>query len=262
MKIALISLDQKWEDKEANLLQVETITQKSASMGAELVIFPEMTLTGFTMNTSLSSEEPQNSFTLRAFSEIAKKNNINMMAGLVLKENEKNPMNTMTAFSHEGKELARYYKIHPFSFAGEDKYFSQGNSLTKAKIGDFYFGFSICYDLRFPEVFSVLARDCEVLVNIANWPNKRSVHWKVLLQARAIENQCFMIAVNRRGVDGNHLEYERSSCIFDANGEYCKPIVIDGEIDLFNITREQLFDFRKNFSTRQDRRQELYKAFL
>jgi len=259
MKIALISLDQIWEDKKTNLQRVNELTRKSASMGAELVIFPEMTLTGYTMNTSLSSEDPQDSFALKAFSETAKKNTINVIAGLVLKKQNEKPLNTMTAFSSKGKELARYYKIHPFSFAAEDKYFSSGKILAKAEIGDLNFGFSICYDLRFPEMFSALSRDCEVLINIANWPKKRSAHWKTLLRARAIENQCFMIGVNRTGTDGNQIEYERSSYIFDANGDFCKQAESEGEIDVYNIQREQIFDFRKKFSTRQDRKQELYK---
>jgi predicted amidohydrolase len=123
-------------------------------------------------------------------------------------------------------------------------------------------GFSICYDLRFPELYSALAKDCDVLVNIANWPKHRLQQWKALLQARAIENQAYMIGVNRVGTDANGLEYEPSSMIFDANGERLEPIATEGEIDLFELSLQSLEVFRSNFSTKQDRQPELYRALI
>ena len=111
-----------------------------------------------------------------------------------------------------------------------------------------------CYDLRFPELFCSLANSCEVLVTIANWPQRRVGHWRTLLQARAIENQVLMIGVNRTGIDGNGLAYERSSLVFDANGTALEPIRSEGEIDLHRIDLEALRRFRAGFPTRPDRR--------
>lgn len=225
------------------------------------MIFPEMTLTGFTMNTQLSAEDPKQSPSLLSFSTLAKQFRVSMVAGVVL-DNAGKASNTLVAFSGDGMEQARYAKIHPFSFAGEDRFFRPGNKLARMRMPEFTLGFSICYDLRFPELYSALSKDCEMLINIANWPKRRVMHWKILLQARAIENQTFVIGVNRTGMDGNGLEYERSSAVVSANGEFLDPIFTEGEMDLYEINRQELIDFRGKFSTRQDRLPHLYRALI
>jgi omega-amidase len=261
MKIALVSLNQKWEDKSANLLRCEELIEKAKLLGAELIIFPEMTLTGFSMNTSHSEELADQSASVDAFSKLAKDNEIAVVAGVVLKLGAK-PSNVLVAFSDDGEEQTRYFKIHPFSLAKEDEYFQSGSQLAKMTMPEFKFGFSICYDLRFPELYSAMAKDCDVLVNIANWPKCRVDHWRALLKARAIENQAFVVGVNRIGIDGNGLEYEHSSLIINANGEFIPPLCSDTEIDVYKISRKDLIDFRQSFSTRQDRRAEIYRELI
>ncbi len=261
MKVALISLDQKWEDKNYNQKRCAELAARAAELGAELVVFPEMTLTGFTMNTQMVAEPADVSNALQAFGELTKQHGIWLVAGVVLQAGEK-AANTLVAFSPKGEEQARYAKIHPFSFAGEDQHFQPGRTLAKVQLPEFKIGFSICYDLRFPELYSALAKDCDVLVNIANWPKRRVKHWRTLLQARAIENQAYMIGVNRIGTDGNGLEYERSSVIVDANGDFLEPVATEGEVDIYDMSRQVLDDFRRGFSTRQDRLPELYRALI
>jgi len=261
MKIALVSLNQKWEDKSANLLRCEELTKKAKLLGADLIIFPEMTLTGFSMNTSHSEELADQSTSVKAFSKLAKDNQIAVVAGVVLKLGEK-PSNALVAFSDDGEEQVRYFKIHPFSSAREDEYFQSGSQLAKMNMSKFKFGFSICYDLRFPELYSAMAKDCDVLVNIANWPKRRVDHWCKLLKARAIENQVFVIGVNRVGIDANGLEFEHSSLIVNSNGEFLQPLLSESEIDVYEISKQDLIDFRKSFSTRQDRRSEFYRELI
>ncbi len=261
MKIALVSLNQKWEDKKANLQRCAELTKKAKLVGAELIIFPEMTLTGFSMNTTSSEEDAENSPTIKAFSEMASLNQISVFAGVVLKSESK-PSNVFITFSADGKEQTRYAKIHPFSFAKENEYFKSGSWLAKIAMSEFTFGLSICYDLRFPELYSALANDCDVLVNIANWPKRRVDHWRTLLKARAIENQVFVIGVNRVGIDANGLEYEHSSLIANSNGEFLQPFLSESEIDVYEISKQDLIDFRKSFSTRQDRRSEFYRELI
>lgn len=261
MKIALISLDQKWEDKEANQQRCAALIAIAVKHGAKLVIFPEMTLTGFSLNTALTKEHPAYGASLKFFSMLAQSHGVSIVAGVVLSAGDK-AANTLVVYSSNGEELARYAKIHPFSFAGEDTVFTPGRRLAKAKFSEFNVGFSICYDLRFPELYSALAKDCEVLVNIANWPRRRIKHWRALLQARAIENQVYMIGVNRTGADGNGLEYEHSSVVVNANGEFLHPILSLDELDLFEVSRQDLVDFRKCFSTRQDRVPDLYRELI
>jgi omega-amidase len=261
LRVALVSLDQKWEDKAYNLERCRTLAARASELGAELIVYPEMTLTGFTMNTRLSAEDPERSLSLAAFSSLAKHHGVWLIAGLVL-GNVGKPANTLLAFSPDGREQARYAKMHPFSFAGEDRYFRTGDALATIQIGEFVLGLSICYDLRFPELYSALAATCDVLVNIANWPKARVAHWKTLLRARAIENQVYVIGVNRVGVDGRGLEYEASSVVVNANGDFVDPVARDQELDLCEVNRQDLIDYRAGFSTRQDRAPQLYRQLI
>lgn len=262
MKVALISLDQAWEDKASNLRRCQALLSRAVEQGAvDLAILPEMTLTGFTFNTDVSAEDPDTSPTLAAFAELAREHRLALVAGVVLKAG-KRPVNTLVAFSSDGREQARYAKIHPFSFAGEDHHFQAGDRLSQMRIAGFTVGFSICYDLRFPELYTALARDCDILINIANWPQRRVRHWRTLLQARAIENQVYVIGVNRIGCDGNGLGYEASSMVVDANGETVAPVFDEGELAIVEIQGEELTAFRKGFSTRQDRKPDLYRTLI
>lgn len=261
MKVALISLDQKWEDKAYNIQRCAKLTARAAACGAELVIFPEMTLTGFTMDAAQMAEPADASSSVEALRALAGSHCIGLIAGIALRAGDK-AVNTLVAFSSQGEEVARYAKMHPFSLAGEDRHFQPGRTLAKMRMQEFTLGFSICYDLRFPELYSALAKDCDVLVNIANWPKRRIGHWRTLLQARAIENQTYMVGVNRTGTDGNGLEYERSSVVVNANGEFLEPVASEGEMDVYEISRKKLDDFRAVFPTRQDRLPELYRAII
>ena len=261
LKIALISLDQAWEDKARNLARCEELAALAARDGAVLAIFPEMTLTGFTMNTALSAEPADHSPSAAAFGEMAARHGIALMAGVVLRREGK-AANTLLVFSPDGRETARYSKVHPFTPAGEDRWFVAGVSLGLVPVGEFHAGLSICYDLRFPELYTAMAKDCDLLVNIANWPQRRTAHWRTLMQARAIENQAYMIGVNRTGTDGNGFTYERSSGVVNANGEFLRPTATAGEVDWYEVSRPELADFRRGFSTRQDRRPELYRQLI
>lgn len=261
MKVALISLDQKWEDKPDNLARCDQLASKAAHHGAELVIFPEMTLTGFSMDTQKNAEQPDDSPTFNAFQNISTQNQIHIVFGLALKHGDK-AANTLMHVSPAGQLLARYTKIHPFTFAGEDQFFVRGNDLAVADIGQLIFGYTICYDLRFPEIYSALASQCNVIVNIANWPKRRVHHWRALLQARAIENQTYVIGVNRVGTDGNGLEYEKSSGVFNANGELLVPFLSEAEIDIFDIDYASLHQFKESFNTFRDRLPSLYRSLI
>ena len=120
---------------------------------------------------------------------------------------------------------------------------------------------SICYDLRFPELYQQLSKSNLILVNIANWPNTRITHWKTLLKARSIENQSFMIGVNRTGSDGNGLEYEESSLVFSPSGEEIYPLEISDEIKIFDLDLNIAMDSRKRFPFKNDRKKNIYKNF-
>lgn len=261
MKIALISLDQQWEDKDANLQRCHYLLRRAAICGVDLAIFPEMTLTGFTFNIAASAEDANSSPTIQRFVALAKEHRLAIVAGVVIRTGDA-VTNELVAFDSHGLVQARYAKIHPFSFAGEDRLFQSGARLARMMLGQFTLGFSICYDLRFPELHTALARDCDILVNIANWPQRRMHHWRTLLQAWAIENQVYAVGVNRIGSDGNGLACEASSIVVNANGEIVAPVFIGGELDIIEIHEADLATFRNGFSARQDRKPDLYRSLI
>jgi predicted amidohydrolase len=261
LKIALTSLDQCWENKPENKVQCERLCKTAKSHGAECIVFPEMTLTGFSMNVALIAEDVGNSESIEFFSDLAKKNDLGIIAGAVLNDDGKVSNNALM-FENDGKEIARYAKIHPFSFAGEHKHFVSGSELKIIKFGEFILGFAICYDLRFPELFSTMANECDVIVVIANWPARRVEHWKSLLKARAIENQIFIMGVNRIGRDGNGLDYVPSSLLFGPDGSEILPLMTENEINVVELNKEHLIAYRQAFPTKQDSRPDLYRKLM
>lgn len=251
MKTALISFNQIWEDKRGNLNKCKDIVRVCKNYNMELIIFPEMTLTGFTNNIKLA-EEVQNSQSINEFQKLARKYGTAIIFGVILKENDK-AKNCAVFINKEGEIVDIYTKIHPFSFANEDKYFKAGDKIVKTDFENIKIGLSICYDLRFCNLYSLMD-DCDIIVNIANWPAKRIEHWDTLLKARAIENQTYIIGVNRIGLDGNNLEYIESSKVFNANGNELKFERISTEIKIYDIDMEWNRKFREKFNTVRDKK--------
>ena len=260
MNIALISLDQSWENKQANKEKISNIFENISGEKLDWIILPELTLTGFSMNTKDLAEDFDNSETIIFFSELSIKYKVYITFGLIIKSDSYATNNLITT-DRIGNIIMFYEKIHPFSYSGENKFYKSGSRISLAIIDKIKVGFSICYDLRFPEIFQIMSKDVLVLVNIANWPEKRIVHWNVLLQARAIENQCFMIGVNRVGIDGNNIKYPKSSAIFNPIGEKLNSIKSYPEVDIYKVDFEEVITIRDSFPTKQDRKLEFYKLF-
>lgn len=261
MKIALVSLNQVWEDKKANQRKCQDYIEQAAKFKVELIIFPEMTLTGFSMNTQLIKENPNQSPTIEFFSQQSIQNKLSVAFGVVF-EREDKATNNLVITDHTGRLLSTYAKIHPFSFSGEGNYYYGGNELGSCQIAKATIGLTICYDLRFPEIFQALSGNCNIVLNIANWPEKRLKHWNALLEARAIENQIFMIGVNRKGIDGNYHQYVKSSSIYNPLGEKMVPLHTDPDMDIYDLNLGDAVSVRKSFPMKQDRKTEFYKSIL
>lgn len=242
MRIALIQMDIVWENKKANYARAERYFRKAARKSCDLIVFPEMFNTGFSMNIPAISED-EDGETSHILSDLAKKYGLNVIAGFAAKTaGQKKAKNLAFVFDRNGSNIARYSKMHPFSFAKEDTYFSAGNTRVIFHIEGIPSSVFICYDLRFPEIFRDVAREVRMIFVIANWPVARKDHWESLLKARAIENQCFVIGVNRTGKDGNGISYPGASHIFDPMGKVIcsggsREQFIVCEIDPVTVTR-------------------------
>lgn len=259
MKVAIISLDSVWENKEANLIAIENAI-KSIGGNAEYAIFPEMTLTGFSVTNLALSEDFENSDSIKYIQNLAKRNDINIVFGILVAKGEQK-YNSCVAINKSGEIAGSYEKMHLFSFSGEDTLITAGNDV-KSLSWEGGWGLTICFDLRFPELYQELSKQNLILLNIANWPKSRVLHWKTLLNARAIENQSFMIGVNRIGVDGNGLEYEESSSVFSPVGDNLEPIMTIDNIQIFDLNIEEAILSRKKFPIKNDRRNTIYQEFF
>lgn len=259
MRVALCQLDIAWEDKKMNLEQVKVYMQEAKTERADIIFFPEMSFTGFSMNTALTKEK--NGETVKEIQKLAASNQIAVGVGWVNAEEQENGQETVkncyTVVDGNGEILSEYAKIHPFGYAGENKYFASGSKLAFFEYQGRRFSTFICYDLRFPEIFEIASRCADILVVPANWPQRRKEHWTTLLRARAIENQVYMLGINCVG-EKDGLYYSGDSCVIDPNGNVMESLS-DQEglivLDIPNNTAE----IREAFPVKQDRKPELYR---
>ncbi|MDO8463831.1 MAG: nitrilase-related carbon-nitrogen hydrolase [Gallionella sp.] len=262
MRVALISLDQRWEDKDANFERCMNFSQEARVHGCDLIVFPEMTLTGYTLNMGRVSEPEATALTLRRFGKLAEETGLSIVFGAcLLNPASERPRNQFCLARPDGTSRAIYAKMHPFSFAGEHNVLDAGNRLGSASVGTLKLGASICYDLRFPELYAAMAPSCNAAIVIANWPSKRVAHWRTLLAARAIENQFYMLGVNRTGVDGNGLIYEKSTLALAPDGNILKPVLAGQELDIYDFDPAETARYRDEFPTLRDKRYSLYREF-
>ncbi len=217
LSVCLVQAEQRWEDKEANLAHYDVLLK---NVQADLILLPEMFHTGFTMNTSLAETENE-SPGLDWLREKAREKNAAIYTSLIVQDNDRY-YNRGVFVTSEG-DIQSYDKRKTFSLAGEDRYYARGEKEVIVEYKGWKIQLQICYDLRFPELIrnrldSNLRPAYDVLLYVANWPEKRATHWKALLQARAIENQCFVAGVNRVGTDANGHTYSGDSRVVDAMG--------------------------------------------
>ena len=219
MNVLALQFDIAWEDKAANFATVRRLLAAARPEKNSVVALPEMFATGFSMNTAAIGE-PYGGETEKFLAQTAQEFGVCLIAGAAMRGSAGHARNKALAFSPQGELLAFYAKMHPFTPGGEPEHYIAGKKPTAFRWADAMISPFICYDLRFPEVFraAAAAHRPELFVVIANWPDKRSHHWVRLLQARAIENQAYVLGVNRIGLDP-HYSYTGRSLIVDPHGE-------------------------------------------
>lgn len=258
MKIGLTQMDIAWEDKEKNKETVKKFMEKGKAQGLDLIVFPEMTLTGFTMNTAYAGEEILFSDTLRFFKEMSVEYHMAIAFGYV-EDFGKEYYNKLMIVS-QGKIIYDYDKIHPFNYGEEGQHYIGGNEVKSVVLQNMCLSGFVCYDLRFPEIFQAVSNVANLIIVIANWPKERIIHWETLLKARAIENQCYIIGVNRIGT-GNGIVYTESSMAFDPLGERLTKSHSKSELMVVDVNPAHVKNVRQKYPFKTDRKTELYKGF-
>ncbi len=249
LKIGLAQINTIWHSVDKNLRKAEEFIKMSAQRGCDVIVFPEMFTTGFSMETDLTVSE--NSITDEFLSNMARDFRVNIIAGYVRRGKSKG-LNVASIYDRHGDCVARYTKIKPFSLAKEDRCYERGSEPIIFTIEDIPASVFICYDLRFPELFRKVAKDVKVIFVIANWPSTRMEHWKTLLRARAIENLCFVVGVNRTGVDGNNIYYHGGSSIFDPWGDKVISASENEDLLIAVIDTSKVNEIRKDYPFLED----------
>ena len=250
MHVAGVQLDIAWEDKAANHARVRDLVAAAKLPKGSLVVLPEMFATGFSMNVAGIADGPTEAF----LAGLAKEQGLFVCAGVVTKAPDGRGLNQSVTVGPDGAVLARYSKIHPFSYAGETNHYAPGTETLVYRWGDVSVAPFVCYDLRFPEIFrNATKKGAQLLTVIANWPEPRESHWLALLKARAIENQAFVVGVNRCGRDPK-LAYSGRGQIIDPRGNVLadggnREGVFGADVDL-----AALLSYRKDFPALQDMR--------
>ncbi|RZJ90218.1 MAG: nitrilase family protein [Chryseobacterium sp.] len=238
-----------WENIEKNLQNLALRLSMGVREKTDLIILPEMFNSGFSMNSEALAEE-MGGFTMQWMQQMAYKYNCIITGSLIIKENG-NYYNRLIWMEQNGDH--QYYdKRHLFGLGEEDKNFSPGKDKLIVELKGWKIRLAVCYDLRFPVWLRNVDEEYDILLLVASWPDKRSSHWKALIPARAIENQSYVIAVNRVGHDSNQIYHSGHSMCIDPYGStvYYKPE--DEDLYTFSINYEELIKIRRQFPFLKD----------
>ena len=246
----LIQSDLTWEDIDANL---EHLEEQISSIRSGAIILPEMFTTGFSMNSAKLAESMLGK-TVTWLNEQARLKQVCICGSIIIEENERY-FNRFVWASPDGA-VTVYDKRHLFRMAGEHKHYSAGSERVQLSINDIQLRPQVCYDLRFP-AWSRNTSGCDVLLYdvllyVANWPAVRRAHWMALLQARAIENLAYVIAVNRVGNDGNGVAYAGDSCVIDPWGNYLLKMDAEERVGSVKLDLGSLREYRESFPAHLD----------
>ena len=245
LKISLVQCNQIWEDKEANLAHFDELL-KAVQLPTDIIIFPEMFQTGFSMNPA-SMAESMDGESINWLKEKAKKYDSAIAASLIIKEGDY--YQNRFVFVLPNGEVKTYNKRKLFTFSKEEQHYHAGNEQVIVEYKGWNILLQVCYDLRFPEIQRNNVKNgqyaYDLMINVANWPEKRSLHWRTLLQARAIENQCYVIGVNRVGEGAKGLLYSGDSMIVSPAGLIENHVSYDEMIINDEIEVETLKEVRK-----------------
>ena len=246
LTISLIQFDIAWENKMKNL---ESLTQKIQGIkDTHVILLPELFATGFSMNTELA--EGMDGSIMNWLEDTAKKSRKIIAGSIMIKEGDF-IFNRFIWMLPNG-QFHQYDKRHLFSYAKEDDYFNAGETRLFVSVNGWRINVQICYDLRFPVWARQSKEPYDILINVANWPQKRILAWDTLLKARAIENQCFVIGANRVGTDGNEIYYNGNSVIIDPLGAEIVKSEHQEAVLTHTFVAADLLDIRNHFSFLKD----------
>jgi predicted amidohydrolase len=252
MRIAAVQHDIVWEDRDANFERLAPRIGRAVGAGAELVLLTETFSTGFSMTPGIG--EPEDGPSARFLAGQAAEHGV-WVAGTCpeIAPGEELPYNSFVLAGPDGT-VHRYRKLHPFTHAGEHERFRAGEKPVTVEVGGLRITPFICYDLRFADVFWKAAPETDVYLVPANWPSPRRQHWQTLLQARAIENQAYVVGCNRVGTAGDGTEHVGDSRIVSPMGELLATAAAVETVVLADVDAAEVTATRDRLRFLADRR--------
>ncbi|MFC6293745.1 carbon-nitrogen family hydrolase [Lactiplantibacillus daoliensis] len=258
MRVALAQLDVQFGNPDENYRQVETAVTRAAEQAVDVIVLPEMWNTGYALTRLAAFADFEGERTQKLLSQHARQFHVNLVGGSVAVERDGHYYNEMLVINRQGELLSRYDKVHRFGLMAEDRYITAGASENVFSIDDVPAMAVICYDIRFPEwLRKQAAQGPQVIFVAAEWPTVRLPQWRLLLQARAIENQAFVVAVNRVGSDPDN-DFGGQSLVVDPLGQIVTEAGAHPEILTANLDLAQVKQVRGSMPVFADRRPELY----
>jgi omega-amidase len=243
LRIAAIQSALYWENITANLAHFEEEIAKIETK-PDIIILPEMFSTGFSMN-SKTLAEPMNLTTCKWMKQMAAKTNALLLGSYIVTEN--NQYFNRLLWMEPSGEFATYDKRHLFRMGRENEHFSAGNNRLIRNWRGWNICPLVCYDLRFPVWSRNLNNEYDILIYVANWPQARAHAWSSLLVARALENQAYVVGLNRVGEDGLGLKYSGDSAIIDFNGKILAHEAMKSKVIEAELSKSELDAFRTKF---------------
>lgn len=258
MQVALAQLDVQFGNPDENYRQVEMAVTRAAEQAVDVIVLPEMWNTGYALTRLAAFADFEGERTEKLLSQLARKFKVNIVGGSVAVARDGNYYNEMLVLNRQGALISRYDKVHRFGLMAEDQYITAGATPNVFSIDDVSAMGVICYDIRFPEWLRRQAsQGPQVIFVSAEWPTMRLAQWRILLQARAIENQAFVVAVNRVGSDPDN-DFGGQSLVIDPLGKILAEAADHPQIMTAKLDLSQVKQVRGTMPVFADRRPELY----
>lgn len=261
MKIGCIQMNVRFGKVDENFQRAEKLMREAASKGAEIVVLPEMWNTGYALEKLGELADHEGIRTKMFLQNLSSELGLHIVGGSVAIEEDGKFYNVMYVYNKDGELISEYRKAHLFRLMDEHKYLESGDEMNRFALGELEAGGVICYDIRFPEWLRAHALDgANVIFVSAQWPTPRIDHWKTLLQARAIENQCFIIAVNR--ISRKVENYNGQSMVIEPWGEVLWTGAEDEELAVIDVDFGKVEEVRSRIPVYDDRRPGLYAGLV
>lgn len=259
MKIALLQMDVKLGAVKANRDKAVTMMQQAVAGGAKLIVLPELWTTGYRLDLIHELAETADGPTVKMLRTFAAEHGVEILAGSIAEKNDGRVYNSSYAISADGALISHYRKIHLIGLMQEDQFIAPGQKRGEVQFSFGKAGLIICYDLRFTELSRALAlAGCQTLFVPAEWPTVRGRHWTALNIARAIENQMFVIAVNRVGSDDKNVFYGHSMVVDPWGDVLAEATETEEEVILVDVNFGSVAEIRERIPVFRDRRPLLY----